>query len=150
MITRLKYITNPLALFLLLSTVFLGCDDTFVEDGIPQVYVEEIINLDNFQFNALNNLGGTVYINGGVRGIIVYRKNLTEYTAFERNCTFQPMSDCATVSVDESSLFLLDSCCSSTFDFGGFPTGGPADIPLRIYNTYVNGRLLTITSDGIR
>jgi len=48
--------------------------------------------------------------------------------------------------VDQSTLFLIDTCCNSTFDFNGFPTGGPATLPLRQYKTFLNLNLLTITS----
>lgn len=131
----------------LLILVLPGCDKTAVNDGIPLVYVNETINLNNFEYSALNLIGGYVYLDAGVRGIIVYRKSENAYLAFERNCTFQPLSKCALVSVDKSTLFMIDTCCASTFDFDGYPTGGPADIPLRQYHTSLQQNLLNITSD---
>ena len=124
-----------------------ACDDQSIEDGIPIVIVNETINLNNYQYQSLNLIGGFAYLNAGVRGIIIYRQSLDEYIAIERNCTFQPLDKCADVSVDKSTLFLIDSCCSSTFDFNGFPTGGPATLPLRRYNTILNENLLTITNE---
>jgi len=116
------------------------------EDGIPVVLVDETINLNNYQYQALGVVGGFVYLNAGVRGIIIYRSSANEYLAIERNCTFQPMDPCADVKVDESTLFLIDTCCNSTFDFNGFPTGGPATIPLRQYKATLNENYLTITN----
>jgi hypothetical protein len=139
----LKYIY--LIFFILL--VWQACTDPVVGDGIPQVIVNETINLNNYQYQALLVVGGYAYINGGVRGIIIYRQSANTYLAIERNCTFQPMDACADVSVDQSTLFLVDSCCNSTFDFNGFPTGGPASLPLRQYNTILNGNFLTITNE---
>lgn len=127
--------------------VFQACDDQTIEDGIPIVIVNETINLNNYQYQALNLIGGFAYLNAGVRGIIIYRQSLNQFIAIERNCTFQPLSECADVSVDNSSLFLIDSCCNSTFDFNGFPTGGPATLPLRQYRTILNDNLLTITNE---
>ena len=127
--------------------VMSACNDSVFDDGIPLVYVHETINLNNFQYQPLSVIGGFAYINGGVRGIIVYRQTINKFIAFERNCTFQPMSECADVSVDNSTLFLVDSCCQSTFDFDGYPTGGPASFPLRKYNTFLDQNYLTITSD---
>ena len=124
-----------------------ACDDPQIEDGIPMVIVNETINLNNYQYQALNLIGGYVYLNAGVRGIIIYRQSLNEYIAIERNCTFQPMEQCADVGVDQSTLFLIDTCCNSTFDFNGFPTGGPATFPLRQYRTVLNNNLLTITNE---
>jgi len=126
---------------------FQACDDQTIEDGIPIVIVNETINLNNFQYQSLNLIGGYAYLNAGVRGIIIYRQSLDQFAAIERNCTFQPLSECADVSVDKSTLFLIDSCCNSTFDFNGFPTGGPATLPLRQYRTILNDNLLTITNE---
>jgi hypothetical protein len=139
----LKYVY--LIIFVVL--VWQACNDTVIEDGIPQVIVNETINLNNYQYQALGVVGGFVYIGGGVRGIIIYRQSASNYLAIERNCTFQPMDACADVSVDQSTLFLIDSCCNSTFDFNGFPTGGPASLPLRQYKTILNGNYLTITNE---
>lgn len=134
--------------FLIFAALFMSaCNTAIIDDGIPQVYVYETINLNNYQYQPLSVIGGYVYIVGGVRGIIVYRQTMERFIAFERNCTFQPMSECADVSVDNSTLFLIDSCCQSTFDFDGYPTGGPAALPLRKYNTYLDQNYLTITSD---
>ena len=127
--------------------VWQACDDNMIEDGIPQVIVNETINMSNYQYQALGVVGGFVYIKGGVRGIIIYRQSASTYLAIERNCTFQPMDACADVMVDQSTLFLVDSCCNSTFDFNGFPTGGPASLPLRQYKTILNGNYLTITNE---
>ena len=127
--------------------LFQACDDETIEDGIPIVIVNETINLNNYQYQSLNLIGGFAYLNAGVRGIIIYRQSLNQFIAIERNCTFQPLSECADVSVDKSTLFLIDSCCNSTFDFNGFPTGGPATLPLRQYRTILNENFLTITNE---
>lgn len=139
----LKYLYVSCSITLLLSS----CSDPVTEDGIPQVIVNETINLNNFQYQALGFIGGYVYLNAGVRGIIIYRQSHDEYVAIEQNCTFQPLDKCADVSVDQSTLFLIDTCCNSTFDFNGFPTGGPATLPLRQYKTFLNQNLLTISND---
>ena len=114
---------------------------------IPSVYVNETINLSLFEYQNLQNVGGFVYIDAGVRGIILYRKSVNDYIAFERNCTYRPLDSCATVGVDNSLLFMLDTCCNSTFDFEGNPTGGPAEWPLKRYYTFLDGSYLFVTSD---
>jgi hypothetical protein len=137
-----------IAFFLALqASVLYQCKEDIYLDEIPIVYVEEIINLNNFEYSQLNNIGGFVYIEGGIRGIIIYRKSLDKYLAFEQNCPYQPYDECALVKVDQSTLFMVDSCCSSTFDFEGYPTGGPARVPMRQYRTFLDQNLLTITSD---
>lgn len=128
----------------LMASFLMACESTGPEDQIPMVIVNETINLTNQQYLNLQFVGGHVAISGGVRGIIIYHAPNNEYRAFERNCSFEPLNACARVEVDGSGLFLIDTCCSSTFNFDGFPTGGPATLPLRLYNTILQGDLLTI------
>jgi hypothetical protein len=124
-----------------------SCEDSMPHDEIPRVYVYEEINLNDFRYQALKLNGGFVYINGGVRGIIIYRKTQSEYLAFERNCPYQPAGNCALVSVDDSNLFMTDSCCGSTFDFDGIPVSGPVRFRLLQYAAIQSQDILTISSD---
>lgn len=126
--------------------LLIGCESSDPEDQIPMAIVNETINLTNQQYLNLQFVGGHVNISGGVRGIVLYHASNNEYRAFERNCSFEPLNNCAKVEVDGSGLFLIDTCCASTFNFDGFPTGGPAGLPLRLYNTILEGNLLTITN----
>ena len=121
---------------------------------IPNAPVNLSINLTNQQYADLrfdnrpialpvNGPAGT----GGVKGVIVVRQSAGVYSAFERNCPYQPYDACSTVSLDRGSrLFFRDSCCTSQFDFRGNVTGGPATRPLRSYSTSLSGNLLTITN----
>ncbi len=136
------------AILLLFSVLIISsCEEIAPPVEIPPAYVNESINLNLFEYQKLQNDGGHVYIDAGVRGIILYRKTVNDFIAFERNCTFQPLDSCATVEVDNSSFFMIDPCCSSTFDFEGNPTGGPAEWPLKRYRTFLDGFYLKITSD---
>jgi hypothetical protein len=128
----------------LIAFLLMSCETTGPEDQIPAAIVDETINVTNQQYLSLQFVGGHVAIAGGVRGIIIYRASQKEYRAFERNCSFEPLNACARVEVDGSGLFLIDTCCASTFSFEGFPTGGPATLPLRLYNTILQGDLLRI------
>ncbi|MDN5204033.1 hypothetical protein QQ008_21760 [Fulvivirgaceae bacterium BMA10] len=132
-------------LFLITSS---GCEENPDGGGIiPYAFVDLSLNLNKFELLPLKTIGGYVQIDGGVRGIIIYRESNTHYRAFERNCTYEPLNDCARVEVDQSGLFMIDPCCNSSFDFQGFPTGGPASISLKEYRTFVNGNFLEITND---
>ena len=126
--------------------------DTFT--SIPNVPVNVQLDLRDQQNKALLFDNGVVTIppgsangQGGVKGIYVVRQSATSYMAFERNCTYQPLNACATVTLDKSSrLFFRDSCCTSQFDLRGIVTGGPAPRSLRQYSTSLSGSLLTITN----
>jgi hypothetical protein len=143
---------KEIALLLLFVVSFLSCTPDLYDDPIPPAIFEDIVlPLTLPENNGLATLGfrdlSLAYPNAGVRGIIVYRKNSTTYLAFEKNCSYQPNSACATVNVHSSTFFLEDPCCASTFSWDGFPSGGPAWQPLRQYVTILNGTVLTITDD---
>lgn len=124
-----------------------GCTPVLSDDDIPWQPFDVIhINLNLPEFIRLKMDGNYQYIGGGVRGLILYRKNASNYITYERNCSFQPNSACATVDVHVSTLYMLCPCCSSTFDLTtGLPTGGQAWRPLRRYETSLNGSELIIT-----
>ncbi|WP_146904327.1 Rieske (2Fe-2S) protein [Adhaeribacter aerolatus] len=123
-----------------------SCEDNTEAPLIPNVIVNEQLNLTNIQYNRLRQDNGYVYLNAGVRGIIVIRENANRYRAIERNCPYKPEDACGIVEVDASNLFLKDPCCGSQFDLSGQVTGGPATYPLRQYGTTLQGNFLYITN----
>lgn len=126
-----------------------GRDDS--DDAIPYVPFNPIvININLPQYFSLQTDGASQALNvGGIRGIIVHRENGTTFRAFERNCSFQPNSACATVDIHPTTLYMFDACCNSSFNFDGDPQGGPAWRPLRQYRVDRNGSELTITDEII-
>ncbi len=122
-----------------------------MDERIPFAIVNVDINLNLIQYQDLWNPGGYVYIeegdNSGFKGIIVYHEGNGIYRAFERACSYDPHSDCEPVIVDESDLFMIHSCCNSTFNYYGNPTGGPASLDLLQYATYVDGIYLKIRNN---
>jgi nitrite reductase/ring-hydroxylating ferredoxin subunit len=144
-----KSFTVPKILLVLLSVTVLACEPDLRDSDIPPPQFEDIyINLTLPQYNAVRTDGGSMFIDGGVRGIILYRASASQYVAYEVNCSYQPDQACATVNVHASRLYMEDPCCSSTFSFtNGEPMGGPAWRPLRRYYTQLNGTQLLITSE---
>lgn len=122
-----------------------ACEQDLPDDPIPNVLVNTQINLNSLLYDDLRLIGGSALLdNVGVRGIVIYRASTNEYRAFDRACSYQPSQTCEQVAVDDSGLFLVDTCCASSFDFLGFPTSGPATWPLRQYETFVSGSTLVI------
>ncbi len=109
------------------------------------------VNLSYPQYQRLKSDGGYVYIEGaGLRGIILYRAGDNSYTAYERACPHHPEASCAVVQVDGSTLFMVDRCCNSTFNFSdGQPTGGPAQRALIQYRIEIIGTTLKISDEII-
>ena len=137
---------------LLFGILLYSCESGLQDDPIPITSFDDlVINLSFPEYANLSSDGGFKDISnleGGVRGIILYRKSATTYLAFEKNCSYTPNQACATVEVHSSGLFLIDPCCTSSFSFeDGVPTGGPAWRPLLQYRAQLNGSLLTITDE---
>jgi nitrite reductase/ring-hydroxylating ferredoxin subunit len=113
-------------------------------------FPEITVNLSYPQYQRLKSDEGYAYIEGGLRGIILYRVSENSIIAYDRACPHHPEASCAEVQVDMSSLFLIDHCCKSTFNFSnGSPTGGPAQRPLIQYHTELNGMILKISDEII-
>jgi len=109
------------------------------------------VNLSYPQYQRLKLDGGYVYIEGaGLRGIILYRVGENSFIAYERACPHHAEESCAVVQVDGSSLFMVDHCCKSTFNFSdGQPTGGPAQRALLQYRIEITGTVLKISDEII-
>jgi len=115
------------------------------DNGVPITPVDIYLYANNPSFVNLYGVGGWVYITGGVRGILVYRKSSTEFMAYDRNCTYQSSAPCATVVVDATNILAVDTCCHSKFSmYDGSVTQGPAGLPLKAYQTTFDGNVLHI------
>jgi nitrite reductase/ring-hydroxylating ferredoxin subunit len=145
---RLPFLSKSTILVCLLA--LLSCTSDPGDDPIPPAsFPDEFINLNLPDNIALRSKGSSrAYNDIGVRGVIVYCVDVGIYHAYERNCSYQPNEACATVNIDVSTLFMVDPCCGSTFDFNtGMPSGGVAWRPLRQYRTTFNGTDLIISDE---
>ena len=105
------------------------------------------INVVSTQYQGLSAVGGSVYVTGGVRGIIIYRRSSDEFLAYDRDCPYQPSNTCALIHVDKSAVTATDSCCGSQFLLlDGSIVKGPATIMLKQYQTSFDGTTLHVFS----
>ena len=144
---------NKLLLFIAIvgSISLFGCENELGDVPLPfQDFQDLQLNLDLPENRALNNDKGYIYRNDiGVRGVIIYHESGDNYYAYERNCSYEPNGACATVEVHSSGLYMIDNCCGSIFSFpNAFPTREPARSALRIYESSLQGRTLTITDNS--
>jgi hypothetical protein len=118
--------------------LFTSCKDD--AHPVPNVPVNITINLDLPSYQELNAPGGYAYVNGGSRGIVVYR-NFDEFVALDRHATFDASNPNAIVSVDSLNIFeLVDTTSNSRYSIlSGVVMAGPAKFALRRYNTSWNG-----------
>jgi hypothetical protein len=112
---------------------------------VPYVPVEMTIYPNdplNFQ---IQSVGGWQYFNGGINGIIVYRKTQQEFVAIERSSSFLPDNPAARAVVQADNFTLRDTVSGSQWQIiDGTVTQGPAKWPLRIYGTVYDGNALRI------
>ena len=130
--------------FVFLFVLVVACESSIEKSGVPNVAVDVELNLNDIDNVALKQIGGYIYVQGGVRGIIVRHESQNLYKAYDRNCTYQPSVTSAVVDVHSSGFYMEDTSCTSTFDLNGFPTGGPAEFPLTEYGVSLAGDLLFI------
>jgi nitrite reductase/ring-hydroxylating ferredoxin subunit len=110
------------------------------EDLVPNVYVNFTIFLSDPEFATLQTIGNSVFVTGGVSGIIIYRYSQSDFTAIERCCSYQPNERCAVLPDTSNSLFLKCPCCNSKFSIlDGSIQSGPAERPLTTYEVSYDG-----------
>lgn len=149
-IRRIWTITQSIALIMLIFCGANSCSPDLSDDPIPYTPFDDIVlNLSLPSNIKINTNGGFMETKtGGVRGLIIYRENATNYKAFEKNCSYHPNEAAATVSVDASTLYMIDHSCGSVFRFpDGEPGGGIAWRPLRQYVTFLDGNELIVTDE---
>ena len=131
-------------IILVVSMLFLSsCMDS--NDYIEGVYVNIEIPVNQPEYSDLDAIGNSIFITGGVRGIIIYHSNVNDYRAFDRNCSFEPSTQCAYIDSINSTIASCN-CCSSKFliDQNGITANGPALLPLKEYYTSFSGGILKI------
>ena len=128
-------------LIFLISLISCSTDADYIRD----VYVNIEINLGLPEYSELNTIGNSIYIEGGNKGIIIYKMGVNEYRVYDRNCSYEPSSDCAYID-SVSSTIASCSCCTSMFliDQDGISANGPALLPLKEYQTTLSGGILKI------
>lgn len=111
-----------------------ACKKSNSENNIPNVTVDRVVSLGLPQYAALNSIGNSLAIDGGVKGIVVYRRSIDEFTASERACPYDPSVNAAIIDIDTSQVIGVDRNCGSKFSFAdGSIIQGPASRPMKQY-----------------
>jgi hypothetical protein len=115
-----------------------------VQDNIAYQTVNIKVYTDNPTSFNLQTVGGWIYVNGGINGIIVYRKTAinspTDFIALERTSTYLPDDPNAKVKVQSDNFTLKDSVSGSKWQiFDGGLISGPANQSLRQYSAVYDG-----------
>ena len=134
----MNYLSNSkviiFILYSIISSIFISCKED--QDYIPYTKVNIYININEPDYIDLTTPGNSIYITGGVRGIVIYRYTLDEFIAIERLSSYNPEDGCA-VLIDSTSLFLDDPCSDSQFTISsGTVAKGPATRALKVYQSH--------------
>ena len=128
---------------MLTALLFGGCRKE--QQGVPYVYVNLTIYINDPQNIELTTVGGWKFFSGGYNGLIVYRKSPGEFMVYDRACPVHPDESGTQIEVDGSNVILYDDVCNSQFLFSdGSTIGGPAIIPLTHYPNTFDGSTLRV------
>jgi hypothetical protein len=107
---------------------------------IPSIPFDITIYTNLPSYNALESVGGWAYTSGGSKGIVIYRKSIEEFVAFDRHSPANEGSCEYPISCNKDNFLQLDdSCSAATFSlFDGSPISN-SEYGLREYQTFWNG-----------
>lgn len=127
-------------LFFCLLFLGLACKKN-KQHPVPSIPFDLSIDISLPSYSALNGVGGYAYVAGGSRGIIVYRRSIDEFIAFDRHSPEDPEGTCfePLFPTAENFLELKDTCSAAKFSlYDGSPISG-SEYGLRQYQTIYDG-----------
>jgi hypothetical protein len=134
-------------IFLITSCNKKSANNNLINQPVPSVPVQITIYPNDISNFSIQAIGGWMYLPGGIRGIILYRKSQEEFVAIERTSSYSPNNDAAIVKVQSNNFTLRDTVSESQWRiFDGTVTKGPAEWPLRLYGTTYDGNVLRIVN----
>ncbi|MFO7789622.1 MAG: Rieske (2Fe-2S) protein [Bacteroidota bacterium] len=142
----MHYVTTKITKYLFVTTLLLICFSACKDDDyIPEVMFNYYIDLNSVEYNSLKIPGNAEYLNvAGYRGVIIHCNYKDEYVAFERACPYHPEEEGAVVEIDEDGNATCPECGSQFSLYDGSILEGPAEMPLKWYNTDLQGNLLYV------
>ncbi len=146
--TYLHKISVRALLFLSLpAIIFAACKKEEQAPDMPYVYVNFTLNPNSTQYINLNAVNGWETVTGGYNGILIFRKSVNEFVAFERACPYHPTAAGAQVRADTSGITCYCPVCNSKYImYDGTPYEGVSRYPLKQYTTVYDGYLLNISN----
>lgn len=120
--------------------LFLACTKG-VNHPVPSVATDVTIDINLPSYNSLQSVSGYAYVNGGSKGLIVYRQSLNEFTAYDRHSPEDPAGTCGQPLTPQEDNFLQleDTCNQAVFSLlDGSPIEG-SEFGLRLYRTVWDG-----------
>lgn len=125
--------------FLFVSLLAISCKKNN-QHPVPNVPFDITIDLNLPSYFDLQAVGGYTYVVGGSKGIVVYRRSIDEFVAFDRHSPADVNATCSPLVTDpDNFLQLNDPCSDAKFSlYDGSPISG-SQFGLRQYPTIYNG-----------
>jgi nitrite reductase/ring-hydroxylating ferredoxin subunit len=137
-------------LFAIITIIFFSeCTNSNQENDIlPNVPVSQSINLSLPSYVNLSVPAGFSYVPGGLKGMIVYNVNGTEFKAYERAAPHLPVSNNCSQMVFENGIKMRCPCDDSEFSIlDGAPlTEGVSYFAREYLATKLSENVLQITN----
>ena len=134
---------KTIAYLLSISILIVSC--TSKDDYIKDVYVNILIDLSLPEYSDLQVSGSSIFIDGGVEGIIIYHGVGDDYKVYDRNCSYEPSLSCSYIDSVNAGIAYC-GCCSSAFLLSNDASvlNSPALLPLKTYNWSLTGSQMRI------
>ena len=128
-----------------ISLLIASCNSK--DDYIKEVYVNILIDLSLPEYSDLQVSGNSIFIDGGVEGIIIYHGVGDDYKVYDRNCSYEPSLACSYIDSVSSGIAYC-GCCASAFLLGqdGAAANSPALLPLKKYYWTLSGSQMRISN----
>lgn len=141
-IFKMKYF-----LFIFMTFGLFSCGNS-VDDNqfLPHINVDFTVNLNLSEGINLQVPGGhETFANQGLRGVVIFRRNIDLFVAFDLACPHIELQDCSTMTV--GALFMTCPCDNERFQLtDGAPESGEVNESAIFYNVTKNGDILRITN----
>lgn len=127
-------------LFFAISILLLSCKKNSTHP-VPNIPFDVTINLTLPSYSDLNGVGGYAYVNAGSRGVIVYRRGIDDFVAFDRHSPADPEGTCPQPLTPDADNFLVlnDTCNNAQFSLYDGSIISNSEFGLRQYATAWNG-----------
>lgn len=154
-----RFITAISILFIIILFAGASCNKGGGENpNIPRVNINVTIDPNSTLFLELNTVGGWMYLDEtpGIlipppsRGVIVYRMDVDQFKAYERqppNTPFQCCDDntCTKLLLGKYYPLVKDTCTNTSYSIlDGSIVEGEGQYSLIQYNAYYDGSLLHV------
>jgi len=126
-----------------ISLLITACNNK--DDYIKDVYVNIHIDLSLPEYSNLQVSGSSIFIKGGVDGIVIYHGVGNDYEIYDRNCSYEPSLACSYIDSVNAGIAYC-GCCTSAFLLSNDASvlNSPALLPLKQYHWTLSGSQMRI------